>query len=41
VIIREIVKLMKDVYDGGWQEANAALRRLKAMETAYGLPALN
>jgi hypothetical protein len=40
-VVLEIVTLMKDVEDGGWQEAYAAIRKLKELESRYGLPSLN
>jgi hypothetical protein len=39
--VQEIVRLMKDVDEGGWQEASAAMRRLKELETTHGFPLLN
>jgi len=39
-ILIEILQLMKDIDDGGWQEAYAAIGALKKMEKMYGLPAL-
>lgn len=39
--VDELVQLMKDVDEGGWQEAHAAIRTLKEMATTRGLPALN
>ncbi len=36
----ELRGLMKDVDDGGWQEAFAALDRLERMGDRYGLPPL-
>lgn len=39
--VKEIVDLMKDVEEGGWQEAYGAIRKLEEMETSHGLPALD
>jgi hypothetical protein len=39
--VGELVQLMKDVDDGGWQDAHAAIRTLKAMAVTHGLPGLN
>ena len=39
--IKEIIDLMNDVEAGGWQEAYAAIRKLKEMETSHSLPALD
>jgi hypothetical protein len=39
--ISEVVQLMKDIDEGGWQEAYAAIGKLKEMETTYSLPPLN
>jgi hypothetical protein len=41
VWVHELIQLMKDVDDGGWQEAMAAIRRMKDMAATHGLPALN
>jgi hypothetical protein len=38
--IHEITQLMKDIDEGGWQEAYAAIGILKRMEAKHGLPAL-
>jgi len=38
--INEINQLIKDIDEGGWQEAYAAIGILKRMEAKYGLPAL-
>jgi len=37
----EIVEIMKDVDEGGWQEAYAAIDRMEALRAKHGLPALN
>ena len=39
--VREVVTLMKDVEEGGWQEAYTAIRKLKELESTFGLPPLN
>jgi hypothetical protein len=39
--VREIVVLMKGVEEGGWQDAYMAIRKLKELESTYGLPSLN
>lgn len=36
--ISEIKSVMKEVDEGGWQEAYAAIRRLNEIQTKYGLP---
>ncbi len=38
--ISEIQDLMKEVDEGGWQEAYAAIRRLNEIQSKYGLPKL-
>jgi hypothetical protein len=38
--VDELRALMKDVDDGGWQEAFAALNRISRMGERYGLPPL-
>jgi hypothetical protein len=40
-VLFEIIEIMKDVDEGGWQEAYAAIDRMEALRTKYGLPALN
>lgn len=39
--IAAILELMKDVNEGGWQEAYAALRRLRTLGRDAGLPPLS
>jgi len=39
--VREMVALMKGVDEGGWQDAYTAIRKLKELESTYGLPSLN
>ena len=39
-VLSEIRNLMKEVDDGGWQEAYAAIGKLKEMQTKFGLPEL-
>jgi hypothetical protein len=39
--VDELIQLMKDIDEGGWQEAHAAIRTLKEMASTHGLPALN
>jgi len=41
IVIEEIILLMKDIDHGGWQEAYAAIGKLKTMETRHGLPPLS
>jgi hypothetical protein len=38
--IQEIRELIKEIDEGGWQEAFLALRRLRGMEQRHGLPPL-
>ena len=38
--IGEIVQLLKEIEEGGWQEAYAAIRKLRDIGAAYGLPPL-
>ena len=40
-VVLEIVAVMKDVEEGGWQDAYAAMRKLRDLESKYGLPPLN
>lgn len=37
----EFQQLLRDIDNGGWQDAYAAIGRLKEMETRYGLPPLD
>lgn len=39
-LVHEILGIMTDVDEGGWQEAHAAMRKLMEMGKAYGLPPL-
>jgi len=39
-VIGEIKDLMKEVDNGGWQEAYAAIGRLSEIQAKYGLPKL-
>ena len=39
--IREVVEIMKDVNEGGWQESHRAIRTLEQLQTTYGLPPLS
>lgn len=39
--VSEAVGLMKDIDEGGWQEAYAAIGRLRQFEKKYGLPQLD
>ena len=39
-MIHEVVEIMRDVDDGGWQEAYAAIRKMEELGSKYGLPAL-
>jgi hypothetical protein len=38
--IGEIVQLLKEIEEGGWQEAYAAIQKLRDIGTAHGLPPL-
>jgi hypothetical protein len=38
--IKEIKNVMKEVDDGGWQEAYEALQRLREIQMKYSLPQL-
>lgn len=38
--ILQIEELMRDVDEGGWQEAYAAIEKLEKMQDSYGLPQL-
>jgi hypothetical protein len=40
VVLGEIMAIMQDVADGGWQEAYAGLSTLKEIGARHGLPAL-
>ena len=40
MVIDEVEALMKEIESGGWQEAYAAIGKLKKMEASYGLPRL-
>lgn len=37
-LVHEVVDLMRDVDEGGWQEAYAAIRKVETLQTRYGLP---
>jgi len=39
-VLSEIRSLMKEIDDGGWQEAYSAIGKLKEMQTKFGLPEL-
>lgn len=39
-MIHEVIEIMKDVDDGGWQEAYAAVQKMEGLQSKYGLPAL-
>jgi hypothetical protein len=39
-VIHEVVEIMKDVDDGGWQEAYAAINKMEVLQPKYSLPAL-
>jgi len=39
-MIHEVVEIMKNVDDGGWQEAYAAIRKMEELQPKYSLPAL-
>lgn len=36
--VHDVVEIMKDVDEGGWQETHAAIRRLEELQVKYGLP---
>lgn len=38
--IRYLEELMRDVDEGGWQDAYAAIEKLERMQESYGLPPL-
>lgn len=38
--VKEIIEMMKEVEEGGWQEAYASIRKLQEMQATYGLPPL-
>ena len=38
--VQQLEELMRDIDDGGWQEAYAAIEKLEQMQDAYGLPPL-
>ena len=38
--IRSIREIMRDIDDGGWQEAYGAIRKLEGLRDEYGLPPL-
>lgn len=40
-VVSEIALLMKEVEEGGWQEAYVAIRTLRQLGTAYNLPRLD
>ncbi len=40
MFVADIRALLKDIDDGGWQEAFAAVGRLKELQIKYGLPEL-
>ena len=40
-VIHEVVEIMKDVDEGGWQEAYAAIMKIEELGTRLGLPKLN
>ena len=40
-MVHEIIDMMRDVDEGGWQEARAAMKKMLEMEKAYSLPPLN
>ena len=39
-VMEEIIRLMEDIDQGGWQEALSALKKLEGMATTHGLPPL-
>jgi len=38
--LKDIIEMMKEVEDGGWQEAYAAIGKLQEMQATYGFPPL-
>jgi len=40
-MIHEVVEIMKDVDDGGWQDAYTAIMKIEDLGTRFGLPKLN
>jgi hypothetical protein len=40
-VLMDIARLMKEIDEGGWQDAYAAIGTLKKMEKAYDMPALD
>jgi len=40
VVLGEIMEIMQDVADGGWQEAYAALRKINELGMKHGFPSL-
>ena len=40
-LIHEVLLIMRDVDEGGWQEAHAAIKKMQEMEKTYGLPPLS
>lgn len=39
-LVHDAVDIMKDVDEGGWQEAYAAIRKMEDLQKKYGLPPL-
>ncbi len=39
-LVHEVIDIMRDVDDGGWQEAYAAIRKVEDLQAKYGLPPL-
>ena len=37
-VIHEVVEIMKDVDDGGWQEAYVAIKKMEELQSKYALP---
>jgi hypothetical protein len=40
LFIDEIVLIMKDIEEGGWQEAYAAIQKMEELQSKYSLPPL-
>jgi len=39
-VVREILEIIREIDTGGWQEAYLAIRKLRDLGAAYGLPSL-
>ncbi len=36
-LVHQVAEIMKDVDDGGWQEAHSAIRKMEELQTTYGI----